>query len=802
MKHNNILRFGLALWTVISSANLYAEAPNGYYSTCEGKSGASLLTGLHNKISSHTTISYDGLWDVYKTSDVRDDGTVWDMYSTKHWKVGAEHCGNYSVVGDCINREHSMPKSWFNDAKPMYSDAFHLYPTDGKVNGQRSNFPFGECANGTTLPSNGKVDALGRLGNSTFPGYSGKVFEPDDEYKGDFARSYFYMAACYNDKIAGWRQYKSDVFSGNSWPAYNSWVIDLLLKWHRQDPVSQKELDRQEAVYAHQKNRNPFIDHPELAEHIWGDKTNIGWSENGVAEPVITYPVANAVFDLGATSVGRTSSTTINVKGASLEQDVSVSVSGAGFSVATSLLSSSEVCGKNGAPLTISYLSQTVATSIATITLTSGSASVSFTVKAKAMDGIPIGDPTNISDRSFTANWINIDGAKAKYNFTLWQNDVVVDGYPVEVDASEQRYNVEYLMPETTYLYQLSNGVVTSDKVSVTTGAAIPSIQFLYDGDLFFTAEPGKPGDVAEVLLDVENIDGEITISVNAPFEVSTDKNAWDTTVILDAEEDRFYLRVFSEEEGDFFTELRASCGEYENDVTVEAKVGEAVSFMEDFEQEWSLSGYTGGEYQGSAAKWDIANAGIFAGDKYQSSLQSLRFGKPGSASKVEMMEDREHGIGNVTFWVRKWDKDSASDLAVEFSTDGGITWKVAGHCIVAEEGLWQEASVPVKVAGNVRMRISREAKGGRLNIDDIKMTDYSGVNSVNETLDYHLWDAFCRDGKLIVESKDDNGAFCVYGMDGLLHFNSEVHGVETIELPAGLYVIFHKDFSRRVMVK
>ena len=78
----------------------------------------------------------------------------------------------------------------------MVSDAFHVYPTDGKVNGQRSNFPFGECSGGTTL-SGGK----GRLGNSTFSGYSGTVFEPADEYKGDFARTYFYFATRYQDKM-------------------------------------------------------------------------------------------------------------------------------------------------------------------------------------------------------------------------------------------------------------------------------------------------------------------------------------------------------------------------------------------------------------------------------------------------------------------------------------------------------------------------------------------------------------------------------------------------------------------------
>lgn len=154
----------------------------------------------------------------------------------------------------------------------MVSDAYHIYPTDGKVNGQRSNYPYGECAGGTSVASSNGVKALGKVGRSTFEGYSGTVFEPDDEYKGDFARTYFYMAACYNNRISSW---SSDMLGGNSYPVFNAWAIDLLLKWDKQDPVSQKEIDRNEVVYNHQHNRNPFIDHPELAQYIWGDKKNL-----------------------------------------------------------------------------------------------------------------------------------------------------------------------------------------------------------------------------------------------------------------------------------------------------------------------------------------------------------------------------------------------------------------------------------------------------------------------------------------------------------------------------------------------
>ncbi|MDE7141321.1 MAG: endonuclease, partial [Muribaculaceae bacterium] len=195
-----------------------ADAPQGYYDSCEGKSGRALLQQLETVVGPHTNVGYDGLWSVYKTSDIRpEDGTVWDMYSTKRWTFGTSQCGNYKNVGDCYNREHSMPKSWFSEGQPMKSDAFHVYPTDGKVNGQRSNHPYGECASGTTLPANGSVKALGKLGSSTFPGYSGTVFEPVDEYKGDFARTYFYMAAAYNSKISNW---SSPMLAGNSYPAY------------------------------------------------------------------------------------------------------------------------------------------------------------------------------------------------------------------------------------------------------------------------------------------------------------------------------------------------------------------------------------------------------------------------------------------------------------------------------------------------------------------------------------------------------------------------------------------------------
>ena len=252
-----------------------AEAPANYYTSADGKSGDALRMALHDIISDHNILSYKELWYIYEATDTYDDGTVWDMYSTCSWTYEKDQCGNYKNVCDCYNREHSVPKSWFNDASPMYTDAFHLYPTDGKVNGERSNHPFGECANGKTFGSNG----LGRLGSSTFSGYSGTVFEPDDEYKGDFARTYFYMATRYADRCSGWKSGEGSAVFSSANCGLTDYAVALFMKWHREDPVSEKERIRNDAIYGidnstgyKQGNRNPFIDYPCLAEYIWGNR--------------------------------------------------------------------------------------------------------------------------------------------------------------------------------------------------------------------------------------------------------------------------------------------------------------------------------------------------------------------------------------------------------------------------------------------------------------------------------------------------------------------------------------------------
>lgn len=264
---------------LLATLRLAAQAPQGYYDAAQGLSGQELRAALRDIIDNHTSISYNALWTAYRTTDLRPNGKIWDIYSECTFTPGNDQCGNYSSICDCYNREHTVPQSWFNEQSPMKSDIFHVLPTDGKVNGMRSSYPFGECANGTTY-------GLGRLGTCTSPGYSSVVFEPHDDYKGDIARIYFYMATRYMNQLSSW---DGESFSGND---LSDWTRDMMVRWHQQDPVSQKEIDRNNAIFEHiQHNRNPFVDHPEWVATIWGDYA--------VVEP----PAAFAAEPSSATSI-------------------------------------------------------------------------------------------------------------------------------------------------------------------------------------------------------------------------------------------------------------------------------------------------------------------------------------------------------------------------------------------------------------------------------------------------------------------------------------------------------------------
>ena len=255
----------------------WAQGPNGtgtYYESANGKSGQELKTALYNIIKNPDVDTYDQLWTDYKYTDRRDDGLLWDMYSgITNYVIGGENQGvTIRGEGTSYNREHSLPKSWFNSEAPMYSDVIHVVPVDGYVNSTRNNFPYGPN-NGDKRVSEG---GFSKLGTCTDPAYTKTVFEPNDEYKGDLARIYFYMMTCYEDGITTWTSVSSgvdEIFSQNAFTPFDPWVMTMLMQWAANDPISQKEIDRNNVAYKIQGNRNPFVDFPGLEEYIWGEKS-------------------------------------------------------------------------------------------------------------------------------------------------------------------------------------------------------------------------------------------------------------------------------------------------------------------------------------------------------------------------------------------------------------------------------------------------------------------------------------------------------------------------------------------------
>ncbi|MFZ4929855.1 endonuclease [Chryseobacterium sp. Mn2064] len=256
----------------------HAQAPAGYYNAANGLSGAALKTALSTIITNgHQDKGYNGLWTAYKTTDIdrdyENDGSILDIYSEKpigadpyKYTPGTNQCGTYSTEGNCYNREHVIPQSFFNEASPMVADIHFIRATDGKVNGMRSNYPYGKVGSATFTSKNGS-----KLGSSASSGYSGTVFEPIDEFKGDVARMIFYFVTRYQSKLSSFSS--GNMLGSSTFPGLQTWELNVLLAWHNQDPVSPAEIKRNNASYTYQGNRNPFIDNPNYVNLIWGSGT-------------------------------------------------------------------------------------------------------------------------------------------------------------------------------------------------------------------------------------------------------------------------------------------------------------------------------------------------------------------------------------------------------------------------------------------------------------------------------------------------------------------------------------------------
>ncbi len=345
---NRLLAASILLFSI--SLSLFSQIPVGYYDGADGKSRAELKTALYQITHNYISADYDGFsatyWGntYYTKTDWNSAGYFWDMYSS-------EERSTYN--SSLMSREHCLPRSWWavdGDYGLANSDLQNLYPSDYTANSKKSNLPLGEV--GVISWTNNVV----KIGTSTIAGYTGQVFEPADEYKGDFARTYFYMATSHEDYATRW---SSPMLDNNTYPVFNSWAIDMLLGWARQDPVSQKEIDRNNAVFAIQQNRNPFIDYPDLFEYIWGSKTAESFtSTNKASSATLTTPVNGQSIDFGLININSLKIKTIPVKTVLLSGNLTFSwdenQSGY-FSIAKSTIEAAQANQVAGDTLNITY---------------------------------------------------------------------------------------------------------------------------------------------------------------------------------------------------------------------------------------------------------------------------------------------------------------------------------------------------------------------------------------------------------------------------------------------------------------
>ena len=459
MKRYKLLFFALAL---IVSMNAGANIPTGYYNSINGKRGQDLKNAVHQLLKNHTVVTYSSLWYHFPSTDCRfeNHNQVWDMYSniTRYFR------GSSAVSG--MNREHSFPKSWWGGTQvDAYTDLNHLYPSDGDANMAKSNYPLGEVS---TASFNNGCTKVG----TPMAGQGGgcaTVFEPDDEYKGDFARTYFYMATCYQDYI--WKY--TYMVSNTSWLTLNQWSINLLLKWARQDPVSDKEVARNDAVYKIQNNRNPFIDNPLLAEYIWGDHQGEAFyvdqsGEEPQGDPMLITPNLETVIEMGEVAFGKSLSLTVYVKGQYLKEDLSVLLFRDDyrmFSIPVNTIPRNVANSEQGYPLVITYRPTSLGSHKCRLLIYDGGLTGSYGADISAeclevptLSTITALPATDVDGENYTARWKAANETIDYYIITRIvyddHNNIVSSD---EFTSDENSYQFDDLMPGQTHTYSVQS---------------------------------------------------------------------------------------------------------------------------------------------------------------------------------------------------------------------------------------------------------------------------------------------------------------------------------------------------------
>lgn len=495
MKRNHILLSIACLCYLCMNA----AAPAGYYTNLNGKSGEDLKNAIHNLVRPHTKLSYSSLWNYFPQTDaypnkVNNRLLVWDMYSDnynnrQYWYYG----GTYG-----LNREHSVPKSWWNspsnvEAYEAGTDIMHLFPSDKYANSAKNNYPLGEVNTSSNVKFDNGVSKVG-YPVSGQGGGNNYVFEPDDEYKGDFARVYFYMATCYQDYT--WKY--TYMFNNSSYLTLNQWSRELLLRWHRNDPVSEKERNRNDAVYQIQGNRNPFVDDQTLAEYIWGDKMGVTYTGGGTGvitgDAQITYPQLGSTMNFGEIGLGKSYNMELYLKGKNISgYGVTLALYDDNkhykmFSISTEKVSASSMNSEDGYKLTITYKPTEIGTHTTCLYFYDGGISGSVTgvyftgtcLEAPSLSAPIAEQAENVTANGYRAVWKAVNETIDYYivTRTIYKNGVAISTEQVDTEDTFYDFTRDAGTSETYYVQSCRLGYESekSNTITVAEGSGIEGI--------------------------------------------------------------------------------------------------------------------------------------------------------------------------------------------------------------------------------------------------------------------------------------------------------------------------------------
>ena len=719
-------------------------AQEQYYRKAEGLRGTQLKEALHDLIQPSYVLAYGGgvgkTWTGFWYTDQMENMQVRDRYSNVVRYLNPD----MSAVSN-MNIEHIWANSWWGHIKNnVYCDLFNLYPADATANGRKSNNPIG-IVDGTVSYTNG-VTKVGKSSSYRADSLI-TAWEPAEQWKGDFARTYFYMATCYSHITSLWTTTEGLLtVDPNSPLLMRPWVYNLMLEWAEADPLDEIEQQRCDAIYEIQGNRNPFVDYPELCYYIWGNKSDEQFycSEEHGAE--IFVPAASEEIDFGLHPLSRPFSAKVQVRGRGLNEGASLAVTDEYFALDKASLSANEI--HEGTDVSIS-VTPTEEGTYTTMLLLEGSGYVQQTpLTVSFVDGIPAYPATDIvcavSSRRFNANWMNYQ-PDATYTLDVYTKDANGQSKAFGTyTTTDTTYQVKNVLASTTYYYKVSiikdgQPTINSNEVKVEMPEVAPVFSVSTE-DIAFTATPGKPSAPAQVSVTAMAVPKYVMeVSTSAPFEISSDGETWSQELTLKGQNVSFFVRFGGGiEEGDYEGEVIVSTeGMDDKVISVSCSVDATKSFFEDFET-GTKGGYAAAEVTCNAATWEMSNA-LLAGDDNALDKKCVRmkgYVKTGSTittpAHIMMTTDKVNGCDSLWFYAGSYGNDTGVKMTVSYSVDAGKTWtNVVTSLPVAE---MKRYGYKINMDGNIRLKFESENTGNkRVNIDNVQMSDWEDPTSIQD---------------------------------------------------------------------